>query len=118
MTTVDYKHTPEQFRTGAALLRNDYRSHVRYDLSPQAYRVLFYLTSGQYPSSPGESATGSQCTIADELGTTPATVSKALKELRTAGIVREERSGWRINPNYMFGGYRGDVTVLALPVVV
>ncbi|MFB6518695.1 hypothetical protein [Streptomyces sp. NPDC056401] len=90
---------------------------VRYDFPAPTYRVLFYLTSRQNAAEPGIVVSGVQTYIAKTLGMGTPSVSKALRELRNAGVIRPIIPGmWQIHPDYMFGGYRSEEdNVVALP---
>lgn len=102
--------------TAVAYLKNRSRGRVRYDLSPTSYRVLFLLTSTQQPGEPGVCVSGTQEVMAEVLGCSQPTISKALRELREAGVIRPVVSGvWNIHADYMFGGYRAVDNVVSLP---
>ncbi|MFC9296929.1 helix-turn-helix domain-containing protein [Streptomyces sp. NPDC057011] len=94
------------------------RPTVRFDLSPAAYRVLFFMTSRQKSGEPGVAITGTQTEMARVLGNSQPTISKALRELREAGVIRPIVSGvWNIHADYMFGGFKPVDNVVSLPFV-
>ncbi|MFF2191685.1 helix-turn-helix domain-containing protein [Streptomyces sp. NPDC058157] len=98
-------------------LRSVNRGRVRYDLTANAYRLLFLLTSTQTPGAPGVALTGSQEAIAEVLGCSQPTVSKCLKQLREAGVIKPLDGGrWQIHADYMLGGYRPSEKVVAMPL--
>ncbi|OEJ34167.1 MarR family transcriptional regulator [Streptomyces subrutilus] len=101
--------------TNRAMFRPRRQAAVRYDLSPAAYRVLFFINSRQKADEPGLAVTGTQIEMARALGSSQPTVSKALRQLREAGVIRPVVSGvWNIHSHYMFGGYQSE-DVVALP---
>ncbi|MFI8928238.1 helix-turn-helix domain-containing protein [Streptomyces sp. NPDC053474] len=77
---------------------------LRFDLSPSAYKVLFWLLGHQNCRKNGTVIGPAQTTIAKGIGMSQATVSRAVVELGEADVVRQkDRRLWLINPDYLFG---------------
>ncbi|MEU5218489.1 helix-turn-helix domain-containing protein [Streptomyces sp. NPDC020807] len=76
---------------------------LRFDLTPSAYKVLFWLLGHQNRRKNGTVIGPSQSTIAKGIRMSQATVSRAAAELEEADVVRQkDRRLWLINPAYLF----------------
>lgn len=91
-------------RRQLAATANPIAPTLRFDLSPSAYKVLFWMLGHQNRFKNGTVIGPSQTTIAKGIKMSQATVSRAVEELTGADIVRQkDRSLWLINPAYLFG---------------